>query len=125
LYVLTERGKKGQFTETKLEIISFKPYSREIVDSRRDLEKIYFNTIEHDVYLSTFTGEWLRLDNEYKFHYLGPSFEGCLHAISPSRKKTAAFINGRLFLVDGPVKEYAATSLSEPAKPAKAGAKSK
>jgi tetratricopeptide (TPR) repeat protein len=125
LYVLTERSKKGYFTETKLEIISFKPYSREIVDSRRDLEKIYFNTIENDVYLSTFTGECLRLDNEYKFHYLGPSFEGCRHAISPSRKKTAAFINGRLFLLDGPVKEYAVTSLSGPAKPAKPGANSK
>ncbi|NIM17094.1 MAG: tetratricopeptide repeat protein [Candidatus Aminicenantes bacterium] len=125
LYVLTERSKKGHFTETKLEIISFKPYSREIVDARRDLEKIHFNTIENDVYLSSFTGEWLRMDNEYKFHYLGPSFEGCLHAISPSRKKTAAFINGRLFLLDGPVKEYTIASLSKPAKPTKPGAKSK
>jgi hypothetical protein len=123
--VLTERTKKGLFTETRLEIISFKPYSREILDSRRDLEKVYFNTIENDVYLSTFTGEWLRLDSEYKFHYLGPSFEGCLHAISPSRKQTAAFINGRLLIIDGPVKGYTLTRPSEPAKPAKPGAASK
>jgi hypothetical protein len=125
VYVLTERSKKGHFTETKLEIISFKPYFRETVDARRDLGKIHFNTIENDVYLSTFTGEWLRMDNGYKFHYLGPSFEGCLHAISPSRKKTAAFINGRLYLVDGPVKEYSLTSLVKAAKPTRPGAKPK
>jgi tetratricopeptide (TPR) repeat protein len=105
IYTLTERSKKRPFNETNLEIISFNPYYRKIVDKRRDLEKILFNKGDAEVYFSTFTGEWLVMDSEYKFHYLGPCFEGCRHAMSPSRKKTAAFINGRLYIVNGPVKK--------------------
>jgi hypothetical protein len=105
ILTLTERSKKQLYTETNLDIISFKPYSRKTVDSRRDLEKILFIKGNTDVYFSTFTGEMLRMDDEFNFYYLGPSFEGSRHGISPSGKKTAAFIDGRLFVLDGPVME--------------------
>jgi hypothetical protein len=110
-YALTERSKKSLFTETNLEIISFNPFYKTLVDTRRDLEKVLFNIGGMEVYFSTFNGELLLMDSEYKFHYLGPNFDGCLHEMSPSKKKTAAYINGRLYVLNGPIKEQTRKAL--------------
>lgn len=104
MYTLTERTVKKYYTETLLEIISFKPYFKKEVDSRRDLQKILFSAKneagENEIYFSTFTGEMVKLNSEHQFLYLGPSFDGTVHAVSPALDKTAAFINGRLYIVD-------------------------
>ena len=100
IYALTERSKIGYFTETNLRVISMSPYLSEIVGARRDLNGILYTEGEPNIHFSTFTGELLKMDDQYKFHYLGPSFEGCLNALSPSKDLTAAFINGRLFVMD-------------------------
>ncbi len=104
IYALTERGKKKNYTETNLEIISLKPYWRKIVDSRRDIEKILFTVTDNfdnsDVYVSTFYGEVLKIDSDYNFHYCGPSLENTIHALSPSLDKSVGFINNRLVLVE-------------------------
>lgn len=99
LYTLTERTKKRHFTETNLEIFSIKPYLSQTVGVRRDLDRILSIKGEAGVYFSTFDGQLLKMDEKYKFHYLGPSFEGSLYAVSPTNKKTAAFINGRLYII--------------------------
>lgn len=99
-YILSERSKKGLFTETNLEIVSKKPFFRETVGERRDLDQVLFTKDYEQVYFTTFNGELLMMDGEYKFHYVGPSAEGSLHVISPSGKKQAAYINGRLYILD-------------------------
>jgi len=102
-YILTERSKKSVFTETNLEIVHMDPYVRDYVGLRRDLNKILYTREvlgNEEVYFSTFTGELLMMDGEYKFYYVGPSLQGTLNAISPCRKKTAAFINNRLVILD-------------------------
>ena len=99
-YILTERSKKSYYTETNLEIVSLKPFLRETVGVRRDLNRLLFSKGHDQVYFTTFTGEELMMDGEYRFHYVCPSVEGSPHAISPSSKKTAAFINERLFILD-------------------------
>jgi hypothetical protein len=99
-YILSERSKKGLFTETNLEIVSKKPFFRETVGERRDLNQVLFTKDYEQVYFTTFNGELLMMDGEYKFHYVGPSAEGSLHVISPSGKKQAAYINGRLYILD-------------------------
>lgn len=99
-YILSERSKKSFFTETNLEVVSKKPFFRETVGERRDLNQILFTKGYDQVYFTTFNGELLMMDGEYKFHYVGPSAEGCLHEISPSGKKQAAFINERLYILD-------------------------
>ncbi|MCP5055045.1 MAG: hypothetical protein GY940_48215 [bacterium] len=98
-YVLTERSKKRYSTSTNLAVIYLNPYFKRIVDDRRDLSRIVSREGE-DVYFSTIGGELLRMDKGYQFNYAGPSFDGCLHAASPSGKTTAAYINGKLFLVE-------------------------
>jgi tetratricopeptide (TPR) repeat protein len=108
-YILSERSKKSLFTETNLEIVSMKPFFRETVGKRRDLDQILFVNENDKVYFTTFNGELLMMDGEYKFHYVGPSAEGSVQAISPSGKKQAAFINDRLYFWDSfyepPLKE--------------------
>ncbi|UCH98339.1 MAG: hypothetical protein JSV88_16260 [Candidatus Aminicenantes bacterium] len=99
-YILTERGKKSLFTETNLEVVAMKPFVRDTVGARRDLNRILFTSGGDQVYFFTFTGEMLMMDGEHKFHYVGPSFEGSLYEISPSKKKTAAFINERFYILD-------------------------
>jgi tetratricopeptide (TPR) repeat protein len=99
-YILSERSKKGLFTETKLEIVSNKPFFRETVGERRDLNQVLFTKGYDQVYFTTFNGELLMMDGEHKFHYVGPSAEGSLHAISPSGKKQAVFIHERLYILD-------------------------
>jgi hypothetical protein len=99
-YILSERSKKSLFTESNLEIVSVKPFFRETVGERRDLNQVLFTKGSDQVYFTTFNGELLMMDGEYKFHYVGPSVEGRLHAISPSGKKQAAFINERLYILD-------------------------
>lgn len=109
VYILSERSEKSLFTETNLEIVSLKPFSRETVGEHRDLDQILFINDYGQVYFTTFNGELLMMDGEYKFYYVGPSAEDTLHAISPSGKKQAAFINGRLYILDSfyepPLKE--------------------
>jgi len=99
-YILSERSKKSLFTETNLEIVSTKPFVRETVGERRDLNQVLFTKDYDQVYFTTFHGELLMMDGEHKFHYVGPSAEGSLHAISPSGKNQAVFIHGRLFILD-------------------------
>lgn len=115
ILALTERSKKPNYTETNLEIIYLYPYYKKIIDTRRDLKKILFTKGGTDVYFSTLTGEWVKLDMNNNFTYLGPSFEDSIYAISPSRKQTAAFINNRLVILDGPANEFTLTRKTKPA----------
>jgi tetratricopeptide (TPR) repeat protein len=98
-YILTERSKKSLFTETSLAVIYFKPYLKQIVDDRRNLKQILSAGVD-GVYFSTIDGELLKMDGSHQFQYAGPSFDGSVHAASPSEKKTAVFINGKLFVVN-------------------------
>lgn len=98
LYVLTERSKKSNYTETTLAVISLRPFLKQIVDKRRNLKKI-LSVEPHGVRFSTNDGQVLLMDDGHEFQYTGPSFDGCVSAESPSKKHTAAFINGKLFIV--------------------------
>ncbi len=100
IYVLTEVSKTLYYSETNLEVISLDPFSKDIISSRKDLSKILFCKDSYPIYFSTYNGELLKMDEEYKFHYAGPSLEGCTYVVSPSNDKKAAFINGRIFVID-------------------------
>jgi len=51
-------------------------------------------------YFSTYNGEIVKMDDDYKFSYVKPSLEGSEYEESPSGKKTAALINGRLVIIE-------------------------
>ena len=100
VYVLQERSKKLYYTETSLEIIYLNPYSRKRVKSRRDLSKIVFCCDELGrADFATYNGEKLRLTEDFQFQYIGPSMTGSMHAVSPGNRNTAAFINGKFFII--------------------------
>ncbi|MGE5342635.1 MAG: tetratricopeptide repeat protein [Candidatus Omnitrophota bacterium] len=103
LLILRERRRMQEGMETTLLTVSLSPYIRKTIEARRDLKQILFVNEQGEVYFSTFRGETVKMDEQGTFVSCGPSFDGCRHAVSPSKTKTAAFINGRLVIVDGPV----------------------
>ena len=100
LYILSERSKREHYIETNLDVVSLKPYHREQVRSRYDLNEILYSDESNNVYFSTYNGELLKMDPEYKFHYVRPSFEGAISAVSPVSNKAVVFINERLIFVE-------------------------
>lgn len=103
IYVLNERNPKTPFAGSGLRVISLKPYFNKSVGTQKGLTNIITDMAgdtESAVYFSTIHGEIVRMDDEYKFSYVGPSLEGSLNVTSPSTKKTAAFINGKLWIIE-------------------------
>ncbi|MCK4761053.1 MAG: hypothetical protein KAW12_02565, partial [Candidatus Aminicenantes bacterium] len=100
LYVLTERSKKPHFIETNLEIIGLDPYWRNKMYSRKDLKRILYSGKDGYVYFSTYTGEVVKMDREYNFHYVGPSLEGLQVVTAPGGKRRAAFIKDRVVFLE-------------------------
>ena len=100
LYLLAERSQSLYFSETTLEIVCLSPYHLRKVNSRRDLEDINDCSDPHAIYFTTYNGELLKLDEEDKFTSRQVSLAGALHQVSPDKKRAAAFINGRLYVLD-------------------------
>jgi hypothetical protein len=100
IYLLAERSKSLYFSETTLEVIRLSPFHRSRVNSRRDLEDISDCADASAVYFTTYNGELLKLDEEGKFTSRQVSLAGALHQVSPDKKKAAAFINGRIHILD-------------------------
>jgi tetratricopeptide (TPR) repeat protein len=100
IYALGERNKYFYFSEANLEIIQMSPYDRTKIDSRRDLNAIVDCSDRAAVYFSTYNGELLKLDEEGKFSRRQVSLAGAVYQPSPNRNKAAAFINGRLYVLD-------------------------
>ncbi len=100
VYLLAERSKALYFSETTLEIVRLSPFYRSKVNSRRDLEDISDCSDANAVYFTTYNGELLKLDEEGKFTSRQVSLVGALHQVSPDKEKAAAFINGRIHVLD-------------------------
>ena len=97
---MTEKSKKPYFTETYLREISLNPYSKRRINSRNDLNNIIFCKKIPNIYFTTFNGEVYVMDDDNSFNYVCPSLEGCKFDVLSSYKKAAAFINGKLFVID-------------------------
>lgn len=97
--VLTERNKYPYYTETNLGIVSLNPYSKEKVNSRRDLGRILDCSAGDSVAFSTYNGEVVRMNPDLHFTSVGVSLEGGIHAPSPDCRKMAAAINNRLYIL--------------------------
>jgi tetratricopeptide (TPR) repeat protein len=102
VYVLNVSGNKEKryFGGRGLQIISLNPFLIKQVGTRMGLNDIIACGSESEVYFSTYNGEIVKMDDEYKFSYVKPSLEGSEYADSPSGKKTAALINGRLIIIE-------------------------
>jgi tetratricopeptide (TPR) repeat protein len=100
VYVLSERNKFFYFSETNLDIVRESPYNRSRIDSRRDLNDIVDCADRGAVYFTTYNGELLKLDESGKFSLSQVSLAGALFQPSPDKRKAAAFINGRLYVLD-------------------------
>ena len=100
VYALNERSKYFYFSDTVLEIVQLSPSDRRKIDSRRDLNAIVDCTDPGAVYFTTYNGELLKMDDEGKFSGRQVSLAGALHQLSPDKRKAAAFINGRLYVLD-------------------------
>ena len=99
VFLLSEKNKLLYFSETGLEIIQMSPYSRTKIDSRRDLNAIVDASDRNALYLATYNGELLKLDEEGKFSRRQVSLAGAVHQVSPDKRQAAAFINGRLYVL--------------------------
>lgn len=100
VYALKARGRDVYFGGAGLQVISLDPYLNKTVGTRMGLTDILGSNGNSEVYFSTYNGEVVRMDGEYKFSYVKPSMEGSRYAVSPEGKRTAAFINGRLVLIE-------------------------
>jgi len=102
VYVLNVSGNKEKryFGGRGLQIISLRPFLIKQVGTRMGLNDIITCGDVSEAYFSTYNGEIVKMDNEYKFSYTKPSLEGSEYEESPSGKKTAALINGRLVIIE-------------------------
>lgn len=100
LYLLLERNKSLYFSETILEIVQFSPFHRARISARRDLDAILDISDRESVYVTTYTGQMLKLDGEGNFTSRQVSLAGSLHQVSPDKKRAAAFLNGRMVVLD-------------------------
>lgn len=96
---LTERSNNLYYKDTNLELISIDPLYRKQITKRRDLNKIIDYQNGENIYFSTYNGELIKMDEENKFTYIGPSLNGAFYDLSPDNRMAAAFINGRLFIL--------------------------
>lgn len=99
-YVLGERNDKIFSTGSGLHVVSLSPYIDKSVVTKKNLVDVISCENESNVYFTTLDGEIVKMNDEYIFSYIGPDMEGCVSAVSPSTKKTAAFINGKLWLIE-------------------------
>ncbi len=100
VYVLSERSDKVLFAGSGLQVVSLSPYVDKSVATKKNLIDIISCGNNSEVYFTTGDGEIVKMDGEYNFSYVGPAMDGCVYAASPSTKKTAAFINGKLWLIE-------------------------
>ncbi|HEX7501771.1 MAG TPA: hypothetical protein VF451_00005, partial [Acidobacteriota bacterium] len=100
IYALAERNKYFYFSEANLEIIQLAPYNLKKFDSRRDLNDVVDCSDRGAAYFSTYNGELLKLDESGNFSRRQVSLAGAIHQPSPDKRKAAAFINGRLYVLD-------------------------
>lgn len=115
LHILTRSNSKIFFSGASLQKVSLEPYLNKSYNTdNQGLDKLERYVDETELYFSTTTGELIRMDQGQKFNYIRPSFEGCIHDVSPSGKVVAAYINKRLYLADF-------TALRNPAPGPKAG----
>jgi tetratricopeptide (TPR) repeat protein len=98
--LLSEKNKRLYVSEAALEIIQVSPYGRSKFDSRRDLNAILDCSDRSAIYVTTYNGELLKLDEEGDFSYRQVSLAGAVHQVSPDKRKAAAFINGRFYVLD-------------------------
>jgi tetratricopeptide (TPR) repeat protein len=100
IYALCERNNHLYFSDANLEITRLAPYDRKKINSRRDLDGIVDCSDAIASYFTTYNGELLKLDEAGKFSRRQVSLAGALFQPSPDQRKAAAFINGRLFVLD-------------------------
>lgn len=100
IYVLNERSDKVLFAGSGLQVLSLNPYVDKSVATKKNLVDVISCGNNSEVYFTTGDGEIVKMDGEYNFTYVGPDMDGCVYAASPSTKRTAAFINGKLWLIE-------------------------
>ncbi len=98
--LLSEKNQRLYVSEAALEIIQVSPYGRSKFDSRRDLNAIMDCSDRSAIYVTTYNGELLKLDEEGDFSYRQVALAGAVHQVSPDKRKAAAFINGRFYVLD-------------------------
>jgi len=103
VYFLTEKKQNLYYSETFLETVLLNPYIRDKLTSRSNLVKIIGPDLTTDGFplFSTYNGEYVKIDENHRFFVnFSIAFDGTPHAVSPDRKRIAAFINGRLYLMN-------------------------
>lgn len=83
-----------------LRVISLEPYLNNRVGTHLVVTDIVDCSDETEVYFTTYNGEIVKMDSEYQFTYVKPSWEGSHYEESPFDKRTAVFVNGHLWLVE-------------------------
>jgi hypothetical protein len=100
VYVLSERNKYFYFSESSLDIVRLSPFNHTKLDSPRDLNAIVDCADRNAVYFTTYDGELLKLDEGGNFTLSQVALAGSIYQPSPDKSKAAAFINGRLYVLD-------------------------
>jgi hypothetical protein len=100
VYVLNERSDKVLFAGSGLQVLSLSPFVNKSIAAKKNLVDIISCGDNSEVYFTTGDGEIEKMDAEYNFTYVGPAMDGCIYEASPSGKRTGAFINGRLWLIE-------------------------
>jgi tetratricopeptide (TPR) repeat protein len=99
VFMLSERNKYFYFSESNLEIVRLSPFDRSKINSRRDLNSIVACQGPNEAYFTTFTGEFIKLDESGSFSSRQVSLTGANYQPNPDKRRAAAFINGRLYVL--------------------------
>ncbi len=105
LYLLSKNKGKTLIPGSSLQVVSFNPYFSKMLNLRKGFEDVVEYIDESEIYLSTFEGEILKMNENYRVKYIGPSLTGCVYDRSPSGKHTAAFVNRGIFIIEEPPKK--------------------
>jgi len=99
LYAVCERGQKGVFAESVLEVVYLDPFQHKRMESRKNLDRVIGLSIYGRPFLTSHHGELLVLDEQNELKVQGVSADKSLHVPTPDGRQSAAFINRRLFLL--------------------------
>ncbi len=97
---LSERNRLPYYSETNLEVVALNPYAKQKINSRHDLIDVFAGPGNDSFLFATYNGEIVSMNEEYSLKSVGLSFADVPHAESPDGKTVAAFINGRLFVLN-------------------------
>lgn len=98
VYVMQESTNRIFVSDTNAEVIQFSPFLQRSIPGRKDLAHFLGNDQWYRPCFATYHGEILKLEDNGSFTYGGVAPVGAPFAVSPDKRRSVAFIGGRVHI---------------------------